>query len=158
MTRVVVAGWGQALRTDDGVGRQVVEEIAARWAERVDVLHGVQPLPEWAPVLAAADHAFLVDASTDVEVEHVHVLRISGRACPAGLAGHGLSPWDLLSLTQTLYGRAPSADLVLVPAAQFSFGQTLSPRAARGTTDALHWLDCALKRILDSSPESAAER
>src|SRR5579859_558099 len=63
VARIVVAGYGNPLRGDDGVGWRVAEAVAEKWGERVCALTGQQPTPEWAPVLAAADIACFVDAT-----------------------------------------------------------------------------------------------
>ena len=63
ITRVVVAGYGNPLRGDDGVGWWVADAIARRWRDHITVLAGQQPLPEWSLALARADVAYFVDAS-----------------------------------------------------------------------------------------------
>ena len=64
-TRIVVAGYGNPLRGDDGAGWRVACAVRERYAGRpdVEVLAGQQPVPEWAPVLAGAGVAYLVDAA-----------------------------------------------------------------------------------------------
>ena len=61
----MVAGDGNPLRGDDGAGWRVACAVRERYAGRpdVEVLAGQQPVPEWAPVLAGAGVAYLVDAA-----------------------------------------------------------------------------------------------
>jgi hydrogenase maturation protease len=77
VTRVVVAGYGNPLRGDDGAGWHVASRLedcrgdpegppgfaAASGGPAVLVLRGQQPVPEWAAALAEADVAYLVDAA-----------------------------------------------------------------------------------------------
>jgi hydrogenase maturation protease len=63
MPHVVVVGYGNPLRGDDGVGWRVAEAIAQRWADHVTIRVGQQLLPEWAADLADAQVVFIIDAS-----------------------------------------------------------------------------------------------
>ncbi|HUE75682.1 MAG TPA: hypothetical protein VMP10_02550 [Chloroflexota bacterium] len=65
MTRpksVLVVGYGNPSRQDDGAGWLVAEAIGRRWRQRVHVVTGQQLVPEWALSLAESDLAFLIDA------------------------------------------------------------------------------------------------
>ena len=52
-------------------------------------------------------------------------------AMPWGGASHGLSPQVLLALSQALYGQAPRAHQLLLPAHCFGHGDGISPALAR---------------------------
>ena len=58
---------------------------------------------------------------------------------PWGGASHGLSPPVLLALSQTLYGRAPQAHQLLLPANRFGHGDGISPALA-GRLGEARWL------------------
>ena len=58
---------------------------------------------------------------------------------PWGGASHGLSPPVLLALSQALYGRAPRAHQLLLPAHCFGHGDGISPALARRLGEA-RWL------------------
>lgn len=67
VARVVIAGYGNPLRGDDGAGWRVAMALAsnprsAQWGQMVRVLAGAQPLPEWAPEFSEAGVVYLVDA------------------------------------------------------------------------------------------------
>jgi hydrogenase maturation protease len=140
MARVVVAGYGNPLRGDDGVGWRVAEAVAEKWGERVCVLMGQQPTPEWAPELAAADLAFLVDATHEA-VPGLCVRRLEPIVGGQLLDGHTLGPEQLLGLAEALYGHVPESYLLLLPAENLDFGERLSPGTARAAKRALRFLD-----------------
>jgi len=144
VARIVVAGYGNPLRGDDGVGWRVAEAVAEKWGERVCVLMGQQPAPEWAPELAAADLAFLVDATTET-ASGLRVRRLVPSMGGQLLDGHTLGPEQLLGLAGTLYGHIPEGYLLLVPAENLDFGETLSPGAAAAAKCALRFLDGQLR-------------
>jgi hydrogenase maturation protease len=124
-TRIVVAGFGNALRGDDGAGRQVAHELAVRWnaarlavqSGHICILAGHQPVPEWVPALAAADVVYFVDASAGAE--RLQVRRLPPAAATSNTAqlldGHALGLEGLLALASSLYGHTPAAYLVTLP-------------------------------------------
>jgi len=145
MTRVLVAGYGNPLRSDDGVGWRIAEAVAERWGERICVLMGQQPIPEWAPELAVCDVAFLVDAATGPS-SRMRVRRLKLVDGERALDSHTFGPQQLLSLTRALYGHAPETNLLLLPIESVQFGESLSPTTARAAERALRFLDRQLTR------------
>jgi len=133
--RVVVVGFGNALRGDDAVGREVVEAL---WLQRdrfplmrgADFLVATQLTPEMAEDIASAGFVLFVDASLDRHpVGSVTVRSLE----PAQGTGRGatcytdLTPQGLLRMSLDLYGRAPTAALVTVSVAACGAGTELSP-------------------------------
>lgn len=156
--RVVVMGYGNPLRRDDGAGWRVAEVVAQRWGERVTVLMGQQPVPEWAATLAEADVAFVVDAS----LRDGHRLRI--RRLPAapegqpGRSAHQFGPEYLLWLSQTVYGSAPITYVLPLPVESLEFGEGLSPRTAHAADRAVRLLDRRIAVLLRHVDVDAQQR
>jgi hydrogenase maturation protease len=135
-SRVLVIGYGNALRTDDGVGPAVAELLAAdpRLAgAKVLALH--QLAPELAADLGAARLAILVDASTFPPPGAVTVRQLqpgdddeAGRG--GGATSHHVDPGALLALARELYGAAPDAFVVSVGVVNLEPGEGLSPLVA----------------------------
>lgn len=127
--RVVVIGYGNPLRGDDGAG-----PLAARALERphdipdLDVIVCHQLTPELAETLAAADLAIFIDARADATPGSVAVTSLA-EAASSGSLGHHLEPATLLVMAR-LYGPPPGAFLVTLGAASFAYGEGLSPVAA----------------------------
>jgi hydrogenase maturation protease len=140
--RVVVAGYGNPLRGDDGVGWTVAEAVADRWAADpgVRVLFGVQPLPEWAADLAEAEVACFVDARPADGRDPVRVEPLGAPADGCGGA-HATGAADLLALARALYGRAPVCYLVSVAGHDFRHREGLSPAAAAAAARAGRLVD-----------------
>jgi hydrogenase maturation protease len=138
--RVVVAGYGNTLRRDDGVGWRVAAALAERRSDGVTVLLGQQPLPEWAETLAVTEVAYFVDASLTAS-DRPRLRRLTPVPDASLLDGHGLRPAHLLWLADRLYGRAPASYLLALPAVDLGFGEALSPRAARAAGRAIRLLE-----------------
>ena len=146
MPRVVVLGFGNPLRGDDGVGWLVAEAAAQRWPGRLVVRTGQQLVPEWASELTDADVVYFVDASLEVDEANLEALSTNGQSLP--IDSHDLAPAQLLLLTRAVFGRAPRAFVLHVPAVNFEFSDTLSPAAANGARRAVRLLNAAVRSVL----------
>ena len=136
--RLLVIGYGNTLRSDDGTGPAVAESVRARDWPGVDSLACPQLTPELAEPLARARAAVFVDAS--LERSPGVVLQPLAPRESSRIFAHALDPATLLALSRDLYGRAPRAWSLTVPAASVEFGETLSPAARWGAARALRKL------------------
>lgn len=146
---LLVIGYGNTLRGDDGVGYQVAEAVA-EWqlpGVRSRAVH--QLLPELAEAMAEVKTVVFVDAvvgndsvalSTPLEIK-IQPVRAKKEA---SLRSHLFSPEILLILTKQLYGVTPKAYLLTIPAFDFSLGTTLSWGASTGKHLALEELKSLL--------------
>ncbi len=128
--RVAVAGWGNPDRRDDGAAWAVVGRLKERFAGRGEVAFHLDRLlaPETAEFLQGAAYALFVDAE-------IGAAGVSLRDIPPSDhfridLTHHLPAGHLLALCRTLYGAAPQASLLTVPADDLSLGEGLSPACA----------------------------
>jgi hydrogenase maturation protease len=133
---VLVIGYGNTLRSDDGVGQRVALRVAAWERPGVTALAVHQLTPELAEPLAAASLAIFVDARSAEWGEGVEVSALAP-AEERTTTAHASNVRELLALVRDVYGRAPRSWLVTVPATAFSVGDGLSAIAERGASDAL---------------------
>ena len=133
---ILVIGYGNTLRSDDGVGPRVAMAIASRELPGLTAIAVQQLTPELAEPLAAAEMAIFVDARRADQDEAVEV-RLLEPGEPGRSTGHTSDPRTLLALARMIFGRSPGGWLVTVPAADFSLGEGLSATAERGAEDAL---------------------
>jgi hydrogenase maturation protease len=138
MTPLLVIGYGNELRGDDGAGPRVAREVA-EW-NRADVCGVAVPqlTPELAPLLADAERVVFVDAAADGSVGWRRLQPAIGSAA----LGHTSDPSWLLELARELYGWMPAAWLTTIPAQNLDHGFTLS-------TIAQHRIEEALAEIAD---------
>lgn len=142
MADVVVVGVGNDLRGDDAAGRWVADRLAAAGhGDDVLVVSQHQLTPELVTELAPCRYVVFVDAA--VGIAEVTVAGLAP-ASEAGAISHHASPADLLALCRTLYGVAPQADVVLVPAERFDVGEELSPTARAGVEAAVELVSSLL--------------
>ncbi len=124
MDGVLVIGYGNTLRGDDGAGVRAAEHLG-RLHPSWTVLTMQELSPEVAEAVARAAAVLFIDASaraTGLELSAV---------LPDGAPGawsHALSPASVLTLARTLYGRAPDRSFLLeLAASSFAFSESLSP-------------------------------
>jgi hydrogenase maturation protease len=137
---VLVIGYGNDLRSDDAVGKQVAEAVATWKLPYVQALAVHQLTPELTVKLTNVEWAIFVDAYTatpDQEVQ-VHFLE---PIHTGGIAGHTGDPQSLLALTKSLYSHFPQAWWVTIPGVNFEVGDSLSLIAKRGVAVALERID-----------------
>jgi hydrogenase maturation protease len=126
MARVLVIGIGNPLRSDDGLGWAVVEQLSARTGENLQVLKVHQLTPELAEAISEVDLAILVDAGA-------HGVPGAVTCDPVSVAdadlrfSHDITPAAVLQMAKTLYGKSPKAHLLCVTGKSFEHGEGLSP-------------------------------
>jgi hydrogenase maturation protease len=124
---VLVVGYGNPLRGDDGIGWHAARLLAddPRLAgARVLACH--QLAPELAEDVSQASLVVLLDAAAEGDPGSVAVRQIEPRPATPATWSHHLDPETLAGLAQTLYGAVPPIVLVSVAAATFAEGDGLS--------------------------------
>jgi hydrogenase maturation protease len=129
---VLVIGYGNPLRGDDGVGWHAAGLLTGDLrldGARVVTHH--QLVPELAPDVGRASLVVLIDASTDGDPGSVRVRRVEPRPAAPATWSHHLDPEILAGLAEALYGTAPPMVLVSVAAGSFAEGDCLSAALER---------------------------
>lgn len=145
---MLVIGYGNTLRRDDGVGPQVAEWIEGRGFPGVQTLSRHQLTPELADPISRARQVVFVDASLDASATQVRVRRVQARGDHQVMA-HTVSPHGLLHLAQSVFNAAPSAWLVEIPVQDTGIGEALSPRAQTGVHQAVEIIE---RLLLQKNP------
>ncbi len=126
--RVLVIGYGNPLRGDDGIGWSAANALAATIHEdRVKVIACIQLTPELAESIAQVDRVIFIDASINLAAGQFRVERLMpGEHTEESLAHH-FDPRTLLECAQVLYGRSPEALIITMGGASFDCREELSP-------------------------------
>jgi hydrogenase maturation protease len=135
--RILVIGFGNTLRRDDGLGCLIADEVA-RWNHlEVHALSVPQLTPELTIAVANAEIVIFVDARAGHNRSEIHTEPLEPSEEGGASMIHSLSPRFLLGLTRAAFQRCPTAWLVSVPAEDFAFGDGLSATAELGLRNAL---------------------
>ncbi|HOX57696.1 MAG TPA: hydrogenase maturation protease [Candidatus Paceibacterota bacterium] len=127
---LLVIGYGNTLRRDDGVGPRVAETVASLALPGVRAL--VCPLltPELAEAVSEARLVIFVDAAVDAP-RQVQMRKLLP-AASSQIMAHAASPATLLAVARDVFGHAPEAWWLTIPVEDIGIGEELSPLAQRG--------------------------
>jgi hydrogenase maturation protease len=140
----LVIGYGNTLRSDDGVGQIVARKIANSHLLGVRSLYLHQLTPELAADIAEVELVIFVDATLAAIAPDVRVSPLKPLSS-VEIRSHMSDPRMLLNLAQTLYNHCPKAWWITIPGENFELGDTISPLAQRGMTQAFKQIDSLIK-------------
>ncbi len=121
---LLVIGYGNTLRRDDGVGPHIVHLLQSQNVPqlRTHVVH--QLAPELADPISQVDTVVFVDACRDSENDYD--LREVTPSPDLGIMRHVVRPETILALARDLFNHAPKAWVLTVKGEDFSIGEALS--------------------------------
>lgn len=157
MEGVLVVGYGNGLRSDDGVGRAVAERLAddPRLAGAT-VLSLHQLTPELAIDISRASVVVLIDAMLGGRHGEVTVRRLgtADASAPTPVASftHHLDAASLVALATGLFGGDPRVHLVTIAAATMDVGDQLSPAVSAALPRAVQ---VVIDLVLDATAAAA---
>lgn len=127
MSRVLIIGYGNPLRSDDGLGWHAAERLRSELADPEIEIRAVHQLtPELADPLSRARRVIFIDAAAEGEPGTLQRRSLTPSAGGDAFTHHA-TPSALLAAARSLYGHAPEAILFSVPAESVAFGESLSP-------------------------------
>src|ERR1017187_2234919 len=132
---LLVIGYGNTLRGDDGVGPRVADAVAALNLPGVRTLVCPMLTPELADPISQARVVIFVDAAVDAPKE-VQLRKLEPNET-SQLMAHAADPRTMLALARDVFGHAPQAWWLTIPAVKLDFSETLTPEAQRGFEEAV---------------------
>jgi len=127
MARVLIIGYGNPLRGDDGIGWHAAQRLFERSAILdAEVMNCHQLTPELAEALSRAEHVIFIDARVGPTPGAVEVCEVTAGVPEYPTLSHHFDPSTLLALAQGLYGRAPEAWILTVTGESFADTDQLS--------------------------------
>jgi len=132
----LIIGYGNPMRSDDGIGWCVAERLSAELASQsgaseIAVLQVHQLTPELAEKISQAELVIFVDAIPGEFPGEWTCWEVRPDAENAAFT-HSASPASLLALARTLYGAAPKAYFFAMCGESFDHGDRLSSAIEAG--------------------------
>ncbi len=124
---ILVIGYGNPTRCDDGVGPYVAGLLAGLNIPHVRVLIVQQLQPELVEEAIHCRKIFLIDAAQ--EGIEVSVKKVSSLARSVSASSHYLSPETFAGLARTLYHKDLELYVCSILGENFDIGDTMSPIA-----------------------------
>jgi hydrogenase maturation protease len=138
---ILVIGYGNDLRSDDGAGRWVADQIEAMSLPDVEVRSMVQLTPEVS--LDIVDRRLVVFVDASVETDELKVEDVEPKPDATVLTHHG-DPASVLTVGSLVGHRPGRATLVSIPARTLGIGSSFSPLAERATREAIEVIVAAI--------------
>lgn len=128
MARVLIVGYGNPLRGDDGLGWHAARRLSENMRrEDVEILTCHQLTPELAERLSRVDRVIFIDAACTGAPGEVLQQAIQPDMSAAADFTHHFDIPALLACAQILFGACPQAVLCSVAAETFDLTESLSP-------------------------------
>jgi hydrogenase maturation protease len=163
MANMLVIGYGNLDRADDGVAFHVVNALRQRlgqtplspdetgW-EQVGGEHDSvflrQLQPEWMEACASYDQLIFVDAHVNENTAELACVPVQPEYVSSPFTHH-MTPPTFLAMTLALYGQEPAGRLLSIRGHDFDFHRGLSPAAAGQVPAAVEMI---LSMIEEASP------
>jgi len=128
-TRVLVIGYGNTLRGDDGVGPRVAEVVGGLGLPGVRTLICPLLTPEIADPISRASKVIFVDAAVDATEEVLW--RKLEPTKSSQIMGHAADPRTMLALARDVFGHTPEAWWLTIPAVEMGFSEQFTPSVQR---------------------------
>ncbi len=126
--RILIIGYGNPGRGDDGLGPAFAARIEALALAEVTVDSDYQLTVDHAPLIAEHDLVIFADAATGLGAPF-RLTQIA-QSQPETLGSHQVSPEAALALAGLLFGRAPPGWILAIGGAEFGeVKEGLSPNA-----------------------------
>ena len=132
---LLVIGYGNTLRGDDGVGPRVAGAVGSLHLPGVRTMTCQQLSPEHAAPISLAETVIFVDAAVDAPKE-VQFRRLEPNDT-SQLMAHAADPRTMLALSRDVFGHVPHAWWLTIPAEKMEFCETLTSIAQHGCDEAV---------------------
>lgn len=147
-----VLGIGNTLRSDDGIGAYVSQQIEKLKLEGVTIhiIHQMQT--EWLDELAGFHTVLIVDAAIN-DKDDIHILPIDRSVSISSNISHHINVNLLADLMTTMNNSRVYFYACAIPGENFDFGETLSPRGKKNAERAVDMITSWLiKNGFNSAP------
>ncbi len=128
---LLMIGYGNSLRTDDGVGPAVVQRLSdllpSQYSGFVEMMTCLQLTPELAAHIASFRRVVFIDASVAIPAGRIEINRMECEESGAQL-GHYFTPGILLILAASVFGASPQAWTAAVGCQSTDIGDQLTPK------------------------------
>lgn len=148
--RILVLGYGNPARGDDGLGPALIEQLEALPLEGLETRVDYQLCVEDAMDIGDFNRVIFVDASMNVAPPYLHYT-LPESVTPTALDTHSISPEALVFLARTLFGATSDASILAIRGYQFEpFSESISTEAMQNLNAAFRYLTQTIKSYLEA--------
>lgn len=128
MSKILVVGYGNPLRADEGLGCHAARQIAhhLRGDERVEIVPCHELAANIVEKIGTAEFVIFVDASTEGEPGTITESSVHPESMFTGTLGENVTPATLLAAANARHKKCPSAVLFTLTGWCFEIGEHMS--------------------------------
>lgn len=150
---ILLLGYGNPARGDDGLGPALIERIDALALHNLETRVDYQLCVEDAMDIGHFEQVIFVDASLDVKPPYLH-FTLPESLTPNRLDTHSISPEALIHLARTLFGARTRASILAIRGYEFEpFCESLSAQAELNLSAAFTYLTELLRERMEVDAE-----
>lgn len=151
--KVLFIGYGNSMRSDDGVGCYIADKLNELVPDLVDVIKADQLTIEMSDDIKDYELVIFADANAREDDDCIILTELKPNY-KLGATAHVLSPETLLAICNLLYNTCPKAYLLSVKAVNFDFGEKLSEVTMKYAQEAIKQTIDLIKEIHLSKKKS----
>ncbi len=144
MDKILIYGYGNPGRQDDGLGARFIE-LVDKWIEEEKIENvstdcNYQLNIEDAAVIAEYDTVIFIDASVVDDVDQFRLETIEPNDATIEFTMHAVSTAYVVDLCRKIYGKTPEPYVLHIKAYEFEFKEELTNKAAENMFAAFDFL------------------
>ncbi len=138
--KILIYGYGNPGRYDDGLGIKLAEEIEA-WTEKTGIGNvycetNYQLNIEDAEIISNYDIVIFADASEE-DIDNISLSMLSPSDSKIEFSMHAVSPAFVLDLCKKIYNKKPETYLIHIKGYEWQFSEGLSKKAQNNLNQAI---------------------
>ncbi len=143
MKKILIYGYGNPGRQDDGVGNIFVEEME-KWVtknkiDNISFDSNYQLNIEDADTISEKDIVVFVDATIE-DIEDFYIDKVNASEAKVEFTMHAVSPAFVLNLCNDIYNKYPETYLVHIKGYEWEFGEGLTDKAQNNLNKAIDFV------------------
>ncbi len=152
MDRILIYGYGNPGRQDDGLGARFVE-LVDQWIKDEKLEHistdcNYQLNIEDAAVIAEYDIVIFIDASVVEDIEQYRLETVEPNDAAIEFTMHAVSTAFVVDLCRKMYGKTPKVLVLHIKSYEFDFKEELTNKAAENMLAAFDFMKGYLRNNL----------
>ncbi|MGQ9609301.1 MAG: hydrogenase maturation protease [bacterium] len=138
---ILLIGYGNVLRSDDGVGWFVADKLDKKLHNKIDIIKADQITVEMTEDIKDRKFVIFVDAHVSEKEDWLRKEEVLPDF-KFGMTAHIFTPGALLALCERIYNKYPKAYIFSIKGINYDFGENLSEQTKKAA-------EIAIKQIVD---------
>ena len=144
---ILLIGYGNTLRSDDGVGHFIADKLADKLQDKIDIIKATQVTVEMVEDIKDRKFVIFVDAHVSDKEDWLRMEEVLPDF-KFGMTAHIFTPGALLALCEEIYNKYPKAYLFSIKGINYDFGDELSEQTKRSAEIAIKQITELVQKLI----------